>query len=281
MEGPTMNLRWPSAAQAAREPDRSITVAICTFDDAEFLAEAIESVLAQTRPPEQLIVVDDGSTDHTAEVLAGYAGVVTAYARPHEGLPSARNFALRAATTRFLLFVDADDLLVPSALETLADLAARTRDRRAAVFYGARREFGLRTELHTPGRWDPNRLAHHNYINMSALLERETILRVGGFCPDEEGVGCEDWDLWLTLAGQGYRGMHTDAVTLLYRVRAGSMTTELLTNVERLRQVMDRRHPWVTTAGSHPVTRAGRWTRRLMRSGFRRGAGGTSAAQQP
>jgi glycosyltransferase involved in cell wall biosynthesis len=276
-----MSPRWPVRRRPARERDLSVTVAICTFDDAEFLAEAIDSVLAQTQPPERLIVIDDGSTDRTSEVVAGYAGDLTVYARPHEGLPSARNFALRAATTRFLLFVDADDMLDPAALETLVGLAARNRDRRTAVYYGARREFGLRTGVETPGRWDPNRLAHHNYINMSSLLERDTIVRVGGFCPDDEGVGCEDWDLWLTLAGHGYRGAHTDAVTLLYRVRAGSMTTELLTRVTRLREVMDRRHPWVTTAGAHPVTRADRWARRLVRSGFRRRAGRTSAAQQP
>jgi glycosyltransferase involved in cell wall biosynthesis len=271
---------WASRRTGAWKRDLSTTVAICTYNHAEYLPGAIDSVLAQTRRPDLVIVIDDGSTDDTLEVLAGYSEDVTVLTVPHGGLAQARNHALAVTETRFLLFVDADDLLEPSALETLLQLAARDRDERTALYYGARREFGVRTGVMTPGRWDPNRLAHHNYINMSSLLERDTILEVGGFCRDDEGVGCEDWDLWLTLAGQGYRGVHTDAVTLAYRVREESMTTELLTRVTQLREVMDRRHPWVTTAGSHPAVRARSRIGRLVRSGFGRGAGGTPTAEE-
>ena len=112
-----------------------------------------------------------------------------------------------------------------------------------------------------------------------ALLERDIVDRVGGFCRDEEEVGHEDWELWLTLAGQGYRGLHTDAVTLNYQVRESSLTSELLPRALLLREVMDRRHPWVTTAVPHPVTRARSRIRRVLRSGLRRGAGGAASAQ--
>ncbi len=276
-----MNPRWAGSRPDPQAAALSVTVAICTFNDAHYLAEAIHSVLAQTRAPDEFIVIDDGSTDHTADVVAGYAEHVDIHVRPHEGLAAARNYALAITATRFLLFVDADDLLEPTTLETLVGLAARNRDGRVALYYGARREFGLRTGVQTPGPWDPNRLAHHNYICVTALLERDTIVRVGGFCRDDDGVGCEDWDLWLTLAGRGYRGRHTDAVTLSYRVRDESMTTGLLTQVTQLREVMDRRHPWVTTAGSHPAARARSRLGRLLRSRLGRGTGGTASTEQP
>ena len=93
----------------------AVSVVIPCYNQARFLGEAIDSVLRQTCPPVEVIVVDDGSTDDTASVAHSYAEVQ--YVRqPNDGAPSARNRGLRSSQGDLVLFLDADDRLLPDAL---------------------------------------------------------------------------------------------------------------------------------------------------------------------
>ena len=106
--------------------DRSAII-IPAFNAAPYLAEAIESALRQTCPAEQIIVIDDGSTDATPEILARFSGSVTALRQENAGVSAARNLGASAAQEAdWMLFLDADDRLVPEALERL-----RSRGRRS------------------------------------------------------------------------------------------------------------------------------------------------------
>lgn len=97
--------------KAAQHPPRaSITVIVPTYNSARFLREALDSILAQTLQPEQIVVVDDGSTDNTAEVVGRYKDRRIQYVRqPHAGVASARNAGLDAARGDYIAFLDADD----------------------------------------------------------------------------------------------------------------------------------------------------------------------------
>jgi glycosyltransferase involved in cell wall biosynthesis len=88
----------------------AVSVIIPTYDCARWLAESLESVLAQTDPDYELIVVDDGSTDDTPDVLARYAGRLTVVRGDHGGLGAARNLGLARATGEWIAFHDADDV---------------------------------------------------------------------------------------------------------------------------------------------------------------------------
>ena len=88
----------------------SISCIVPVYNGARFLAEALESVLAQTLPPNEIIVVDDGSTDATAEVVRAYIRHVFYVRQPHAGAASARNCGIGLATSDFLSFLDADGL---------------------------------------------------------------------------------------------------------------------------------------------------------------------------
>jgi glycosyltransferase involved in cell wall biosynthesis len=103
-----------------------VTAAIPVRDGEAYLAEAIESVLAQSRPCDQVIVVDNGSSDGSAAVAAGYGPAVAVVAEPRPGIGAARNAAVAAARGDFLAFLDADDLWQPDKIERqLKAFAAR------------------------------------------------------------------------------------------------------------------------------------------------------------
>src|SRR5436190_1048483 len=93
----------------------SIALVINTYEQAHFLPASIESSLAQKVPFDQIIVVDDGSTDNPAAVVAGYPDV-RLIRQSNAGLAAARNTGLDAVSSDFIMFLDADDLLTPSAV---------------------------------------------------------------------------------------------------------------------------------------------------------------------
>src|SRR5215204_1649122 len=106
---------WPAGEDEQAGP-ALVSVVIPCYNQAHFLAEAITSALAQTYPHLDIVVVDDGSTDNTGEVAAGYPGV--RYVRQaNQGLAAARNTGLRHSHGSYLVFLDADDRLLPQAVE--------------------------------------------------------------------------------------------------------------------------------------------------------------------
>lgn len=120
---------------AQQSPQASISVIVPTFDSARFIGEALDSILAQTLQPEQIIVVDDGSTDNTAEVVARYKDRRIQYIRqPHAGVASARNTGLDAARGEYIAFLDADDRWRPIYVEMMH--AYLSEDPAAASVFG-------------------------------------------------------------------------------------------------------------------------------------------------
>ncbi len=117
----------------------TITAAIPVRDGEAYLAEAIESVLAQSRPCDQVIVVDNGSSDRSAEIAAGFAPAVELVHEPRPGIGAARNAALRAAHGDLVAFLDADDLWDPE--KTARQLAAFEAEPGLQLVFGHVRQF--------------------------------------------------------------------------------------------------------------------------------------------
>jgi glycosyltransferase involved in cell wall biosynthesis len=120
-------------------PEPLITAAIPVRDGEAYLAEAIESVLGQSRACEQVIVVDNGSTDHSAEIAAGFGSAVEVVHEPRPGIGAARNAALRAARGDYLAFLDADDLWEPE--KTALQVAAFEAEPELQLVFGHVRQF--------------------------------------------------------------------------------------------------------------------------------------------
>jgi glycosyltransferase involved in cell wall biosynthesis len=117
----------------------TVTAAIPVRDGEAYLAEAIESVLAQSRSCDQVIVVDNGSSDRSAEIARGFAPAVEVLHEPRPGIGAARNAALRAARGDLVAFLDADDLWEPA--KTVLQLAAFEAEPRLQLVFGHVRQF--------------------------------------------------------------------------------------------------------------------------------------------
>jgi glycosyltransferase involved in cell wall biosynthesis len=102
----------------------AISLVIPTFDRAHLITQTLDAALNQTRNFSEIIVVDDGSTDHTAEVLAAYAGRIQVIRTDKHGVQAARNTGARAASSEYVTFCDSDDLLDPEFVETVGDWLA-------------------------------------------------------------------------------------------------------------------------------------------------------------
>ena len=180
-----------------------ISVIIPTYNRSHCIAEAIDSVAGQSYKNHEIIVVDDGSTDDTARLLAGYDGRLTALRMQHAGPSAARNAGIRAARGDYIAFLDSDDLWTPRKLEQQIGFFAKTPD--ACICQT--QEIWIRNGM----RVNPMK-KHKKYsgwifkqclplciVSPSAvMLHRSIFDRVGLF--DETLPACEDYDLWLRIA---------------------------------------------------------------------------------
>jgi peptidoglycan/xylan/chitin deacetylase (PgdA/CDA1 family)/GT2 family glycosyltransferase len=203
-----------------------VSVVIPCFGQAGFLAEAIESVVAQTYPHLEVVVVDDGSPDNAAEVASRYPGV-RIVRQKNAGLSAARNAGLRHTTGAYLTYLDADDRLLPNAI---ADgLAAFGTHPEAALVAGRHVVFeptGVR--LAPPVEFGHDAYAallRRNIVGMHAavMYQRVAFQTLGGFDPSLGG--CEDYDVLLRVARRFPVAAH-DSVVAEYRWHRGSLSQD-------------------------------------------------------
>jgi glycosyltransferase involved in cell wall biosynthesis len=173
-----------------------ISAIIPTYQHAKSLPGCIESLLGQEGVKLEIIVVDDGSTDNTKEVLEAYNNQVTIIYQENKGSNPARNRGAKEASGDYLIFVDADIIMKPHALKKmLAALEASTASYAYGGFYFGPKRF-------RPIAFDAKRLRQTNFIHTTALIRNEDF---PGF--DESIKRLQDWDLWLTMLSQGKEGV--------------------------------------------------------------------------
>jgi glycosyltransferase involved in cell wall biosynthesis len=208
-------------------PVPTFSVVIPAYQAAEYIGRAVDSVLAQTVPPLEIIVSDDGSTDDLAGALSPYNGQVRLLSGPNGGPQAARNRGFRAASGEFVVNLDADDILYPEWLEAVAELGAARPDLDILTTNGFRVRNGRRLRRWYDDDWpfeigDQRReVLRRNLILGFAAIRRARFLEVGGF--DERIVTA--WDLWLRLILSGSRAGCVDEALFEYRAREGSLST--------------------------------------------------------
>jgi glycosyltransferase involved in cell wall biosynthesis len=195
--------------------NNSISVIIPTFNRADMLRRAIDSVLQQSLPPRELMIVDDGSSDATRELVTAIQQRTTdsggvARAAPqvrylyqsNSGVSAARNRGIRHASGEWLAFLDSDDAWLPRKLETQAKMLARFPGHRLChtqeqwIRHG-RRINQMKKHRKSGGAIFPSCLPLCVISPSSAIIHRTLFDDVGLF--DETLPACEDYDLWLRI----------------------------------------------------------------------------------
>jgi len=203
-----------------------VSVVIPCYNQASFLREAIESVLAQTYRNFEIIVVDDGSIDDTAEVAAHYPEV-RCVRQHNQGLAAARNSGILESSGPYLAFLDADDRLTPTALQSGVNcLHAHPECAFVSGHYRYINKDGSLLNEYRPEAVTKDRylaLLQGNYIGMHAtvLYRRSALESTGGF--DRSLRACEDYDLYLRIARQFPVHRHHEMVAE-YRWHDSNMT---------------------------------------------------------
>lgn len=202
-----------------------ISIIIPSYNQQEYLPDAIESALAQrgyvdgsTWTTPEVIVVDDGSTDNSADIARKYP--VRLIRQVNKGLPSARNTGIMNARGDYVLFLDADDILLDSCAEYLHKTALETG---ADVVAPSFKTFGTTNEqvilMPEPTLED---FKSGNRVGYCALFKKETLLEVGGYSP-RMVHGYEDLHLTINLLSLRKKLITVPEILWLYRTKEHSM----------------------------------------------------------
>lgn len=211
----------------------TFSIAIAAYQAASTIAEAVESALAQTLPPVEIVVCDDGSTDELEAALKPFRDRIVFVRQEHGGAAAAKNTAARTTTGDFVAFLDADDLYYPRRLEALAGLAAARPEldvlttnadleidgEVVATYYPDVAQFPAADQAVAV-------IANDSAIFGAAAIRRGVFEASGGL--NEELRSGDDWELWirLTLAGSAI-GL-VDEVLYRYRVHELGMSSDQL-----------------------------------------------------
>jgi glycosyltransferase involved in cell wall biosynthesis len=225
-----------------------VSVIIPCHNHGRFLGDAIQSVFAQTYRCFEIVIVNDGSTDHTASVAKQYPEV-RYLEQEQQGLAAARNAGLRASRGDYLVFLDADDRLLPRALEAGLECFARCPE--CAFVSG--RHVRIALEGHPKPSLQPIlptqqhylALLRRNYIGMHAavMYRRAALLAAGGFDPTL--TACEDYDLYLRIARQHPVAAHEETVAE-YRIHPNNMSADKGLMLTMALSVLRRQRPYLT-----------------------------------
>lgn len=199
-----------------------VSVVIASYNQAKYLGYTIESVLNQTYGNVELIVIDDGSTDHTQEILSRYSGRLKPIWQPNSERGAARNRGLREAHGDFIAFLDADDLWMPEKLAREVrfliehpDIGVVYSD--VLVMDGTGGIAGrLRKSSHLG--WVTREILISNFVSFSShLMRRAVAIRAGGFPENRMISGSEDWVFWVRVSTLT-QFAHLGVASSMYRI---------------------------------------------------------------
>jgi glycosyltransferase involved in cell wall biosynthesis len=211
----------------------TVTVVIPLYNKEQFLAQALESVLEQTYPHVEIIVVDDGSTDTSAQVAEGYS--VRVIHQKNQGLSAARNTGIKAAKGQLILPLDADDWIDRM---YLTKTVALMRGGVGIVSTDMQR-FGEQKDLIKAERRTLLQQLGSNQLPVTSLVRKAAIECAGYYWPH----GWEDWNLWIDILRLGWTVDVVNEPLFHYRVIAGGLNTDHTRQRQELLQHMRERHP--------------------------------------
>jgi glycosyltransferase involved in cell wall biosynthesis len=223
-------------------------VVTCAYNAAPWIGQTLDSVFSQTFTDYEVIVIDDGSTDNTREIVQQFGDRVRLIEQPHRGIVAARNAGIASSRGELVVQLDADDLWLPTALAALVPafddpaIAAACAD---VLVWDERTPWDQ-----CPRYWERFRrgdrdttildqLLQENFIpHLTCLVRRSILDRLGGY--DEGASSAEDYDMWLRIALVGGEIRCLDQVHGVYRVRTGSLSSNLGAKLDAVLRVYEK-----------------------------------------
>jgi len=229
-----------------------VSVLLTVYNHAELVGAAIRSIALGELRDVELVAVDDGSLDESAEAVrqacaeAPWLSAKLVRRSANSGLPAvSRNLAFEHARGELLFVLDADNIALPHGPEKL--LAALDEDPEAGFAYGIIEKFDSRGSIGLVSwlDWEAERLRYGNYIDAMALIRRSALEAVGGYPTQVVLAGWEDFALWLAMAEHGIRGVRLPDFVGRYRVSQTSMLSVM--NI-------DQSSAWTALLRNYPKT---------------------------
>jgi len=226
-----------------------LSVIIPVYNNEAFLPDTIGSVFMQTKPPAELVIADDGSTDRSAEIAELFAPNATSFPvrvmrLPHRGVCATRNTLFREVKSKWVFNLDADNRIGPDFLGKIgAFIAEHSSEKDFAFAYPDRLTFGEYVRKRVGEEFDVEKFKRGNIVDMNCAI-RTGAARRFGFDPSFEDGSWEDYDFFLSLARAGHAGAAFRGAALHYRVRRGSITSGADRNVLMRRMVVKHKGFW-------------------------------------
>ena len=206
-----------------------VSIIIPTYNTKQYICEAIDSALAQTYKNIEIIVVDDGSTDNTKDILEEYIhkNQIIYHYQKNMGLSSARNTGILLSKGDYILCLDADDKIEPEYLQETAPILRDKAD--IGIVYTWVKTFESENDIWKLSEFDLFSLLQKNRLVATALFRKEIWQKIGGY-DEKMKIGLEDWDFWIRAYLAGYKFANIPKALFLYRKKQVSMVTKLQAN---------------------------------------------------
>lgn len=195
-----------------------VSVIIPAYNAAKYIEETINSAIQSSYSSIEIIVVNDGSTDNTREVVLTirekYSELIKYIEQSNSGVAAARNLAIRCANGKYILPLDADDLIDKDYIKKGVDVLANSPE--VKVVYGGAYYFGAKKGIWKLPTFSMSLLARRNIIYVSGIYRKEDFLQTDGYCV--EIAGMEDWDFWISMLKTGGEVIFLPDTCFYYRI---------------------------------------------------------------
>lgn len=203
-----------------------VSVVVPCYNQAQYLNEALQSVMEQSYQDWECLIINDGSPDDTEVVAKPWVAKdkrFTYYFKDNGGLSQARNYGIERAIGTYILPLDADDYLSNNYIEHCVN---ELGNKNVKLVYGKVEQFGIRTGIWDLGLYHYHDLLVYNMIHCAAIYRKKDWQRISGY--DEAMVlGLEDWEFWIRLLNETDQVVLLHEITFFYRIKETSMITQM------------------------------------------------------
>lgn len=201
-----------------------VSIIVPCFNQAQYLDQALQSVLSQTYSNWECVIVNDGSPDNIEEVAKNWLEKDKRFKylfQENKGLSNARNLGISQSSGEYILPLDADNQLIHDFIQDAITVFEKNQE--IGVVHGDAEYFGLKSGIWKIGKYNLERMLIDNYIDACAIYKKIYWEKAGGYDENLPHNGLEDWELWLAFGRLKVIFFHLGKITFKYYVATNSM----------------------------------------------------------